>query len=142
MSVLILFLDACAPIPHYEIISPSITGRIHRSGDPVENATVYIEHPLSNACSFKSKVSTHTNGDGQFSFEMRKEFRFFVFMDRFSNWQLCIVDDTVGYQGWYEHTLGGPDRELTMDCDLVNMPKVQKDTPSSKIMGVCRSRSK
>jgi len=63
-------------------------------------------------------------------------------MDRFSSWQLCIVDGTVGYQGWHEHNLGGPDREITLDCDLANMPKVYKDTPSSKIMGVCSSHSK
>lgn len=142
LSALALFLGACAPIPHDEIISPSITGRIHRNGEPVENATVYVEHPLREACSFQSEVSTQTNSDGQFRFEMREEFRFFVFMDRFSNWQLCIVDGTVGYQGWYENKLGGTDQELTLDCDLVNSPQVHRETPSSKIMGVCRSRSK
>jgi hypothetical protein len=139
---LVMIINACAPIPHNEIISPSITGQVHRNGKPVENAVVYIEHPLIETCSFNSEVSTRTNGDGQFRFEVREEFSFFVFMDRFSNWQLCIEDSTAGYQGWYEHRLGGPDRKLTLDCNLENMPQVQEETPSSKIMGVCRSSSK
>lgn len=139
---LVMVLNACAPIPHHEIISPSITGQVHRDGKPVENAVVYIEHPLNDACSFNSEVSTRTNGDGQFRFEVREEFMFFVFMDRFSTWQLCIEDGTAGYQGWYEHRLGGPDTELILDCNLENMPQVQEDTPSSKIMGVCRSSSR
>jgi hypothetical protein len=142
LSALAIILDACAPIPHNEIISPSITGQVHRNGKPVENALVYIEHPLNEACSFKSEVSTRTNDNGQFSFEVRKEFRFFVFMDRFSNWQLCIEDGTAGYQGWYEQKLGGADGELALDCNLENIPYVQKDTPSSKIMGLCLSSSK
>jgi hypothetical protein len=141
LSALVIVLGACAPIPHNEIISPSITGQVHRNGKPVGNAVVYIEHPLDETCSFKSEVSTHSNGNGQFSFQVRKEFRFFVFMDRFSNWQLCIEDGTAGYQGWYEQKLGGPDGKLTLDCNLENTPHVQMDTPSSKIMGVCRSSS-
>jgi hypothetical protein len=142
LSASVLILNACAPIPHHEIISPSITGEVHRNGKPVENAAVYIEHPLNETCSFDSEVKTHTDSNGQFSFEMREEFSFFVFMDRFSNWQLCIEDGTAGYQGWYEHKLGGPDSELTLDCNLDNMSQVHEDTPSSKIMGICRSSSK
>ena len=142
LLILMMNLNACAPIPHHEIISPTITGKVHRNGKPVENAVVYIEHPLTETCSFKSEVSTRTNGDGQFRFEVREEFRFFVFMDRFSTWQLCIEDGTADYQGWYEHRLGGPNTELILDCNLESMPQVQEDTPSSKIMGVCRPNAK
>ncbi len=141
LLALVIILNACAPIPHHEIISPSITGQVHRNGHPVQDAVVYLEHPLDETCSFESEVSTRTDGNGQFSFEVREEFSFFVFMDRFSNWQLCIEDGTAGYQGWYEQKLGGPDPELTLDCNLENMPQVQIDTPSSKVMGLCRSSS-
>lgn len=112
ISALVMSLNGCAPIPHDEIISAAITGQVHRNGIPVENAAVYIENPLNEICSFKSNVLTHTNSDGQFSLEVRKEFQFFIFMDRFSNWQLCINDGTSGYQGWYEQKLGGQTENL------------------------------
>lgn len=135
---LLWVLAACAPIPHTEIVSPAITGQIHRSGKPVVNAIVYIEHPLHESCSSKREVSTRTDANGQFRFKVRKVFQFFVFMDRFSIWQLCIEDSTATYQGWYEQKLGGPDPELTLICDLETTPQVHSDLPSSKIMGICR----
>lgn len=145
LLILVLYLNACAPIPNYAFTSPAVIGQVHRNGKPIENAVVYIEYPRDENCSFKSEVVTRTNGSGEFHFEPRREFQFFVFMDPIHNWQVCIVDGDSRYQGWYHNGIGRlagigrPAPEVTLDCNLEHKPHVQKDSPSSKTMGICRS---
>ena len=144
LLILLLVINACAPFPHYEIVSPAISGKVHRNGKPIENAMVYFEYPIGDteSCSFESEFRTRTNGEGHFDFELRKEFSFFVFMDRWTTWQICIVNNGARYQGWYEHQLGGPTPEVTLDCNLESKPHVRQRGTLLKTKGICSSSSK
>jgi hypothetical protein len=135
--------EGCAPIPHYAIVSPAVTGMVHRNGKPVENALVYLEHPMGENCAFTSDVVTRTDSEGQFYFAVRKEFRLIVFMDPTQNWQVCIVDGDKRYQGWYKSGLGGPPPEVYLDCNVEGEPHVRQIGNSmGKIMGICTVNSK
>lgn len=137
LLVLVPIFNACAPFPHYDIVSPAITGKVHRNGKPVENAMVYFEYPIKESCSFESEFRSRTNGKGQFYFELRKEFSFFVFMDRWVTWQVCIADGDARYQGWYEHAFGGYAPEVALDCNLESKSHERKQGTMLKTMGIC-----
>jgi hypothetical protein len=135
-----LLLVGCVPFPHYGVALPEIMGTVHRNGKPVPNALVYMEHPTGEQCSFQSPDSTRTDGDGRFRLDVRKEFRFFVVMDSWSNWAVCIADGERRYQGWHERVLGGPPPKVELDCDLESAPRVRQiGNTMGKTMGVCRS---
>ena len=133
-----LALGACAPFPHYEVVLPSIDGKIHRNGKPVSDAIVYFEYPdVNDSCTFKSEVFSRTNNEGRFQFEEKKKFRFFVFMDRWVTWQICIADGNARYQGWYEKRLGGYPSEVKFDCNLENEPQERQEGTMLETKGVC-----
>jgi hypothetical protein len=136
--VLMLALGACAPFPHYEVVLPSIAGKIHRNGKPVSDAMVYFEYPeVNDSCTFQSEVFSRTNNEGQFQFKEKKKFRFFVFMDRWVTWQICIDDGNARYQGWYEKRLGGYPSEVRFDCNLENKPQERQEGSMLTTKGVC-----
>lgn len=137
--VLMLTLGACAPFPHYEVVLPSIAGKIHRNGEPVTDAMVYFEYPEpdKNSCTFQSEVFSRTNNEGLFLFEERKQLSFFVFMDRWVTWQICIADGNARYQGWYENRFGGYPSEVRFDCNLENKPQERQEGSMLKTKGVC-----
>lgn len=136
--VLMLALGACAPFPHYEVVLPSIAGQIHRNGKPVTDAVVYFEYPeVNDSCTFESDVFSRTNNEGRFQFEQQKKFSFFVFMDRWVIWQVCIADGNARYQGWYEKRLGGYPSEVRFDCNLENKPHERQEGSRLTTKGVC-----
>ena len=146
LLILVLFLSACVPIPNYAFLSPAVTGKVHRNGEPIENVTVYLEIPIGEKCSFKSENVTRTNSDGQFHFEPTKELQFILAMDPIHNWQVCIKDGDRQYQGWYQHGIGRlagigqPAPEVTLDCNLESKPHINKiGNTLGKTMGVCSS---
>ena len=137
---LLAFLNACVPFPHYARVSPAVDGRVHRNQRPIENATVYIEHPKDDKCSFQSDVRTRTGVDGRFRFDVRKEFQLFLAMDPGCNWQVCIADGTSQYRGWLENGIGCPAPKLTLDCNLTDEPYTTRIGNSiRRISGICRS---
>ena len=138
LLVLSVNFSGCVPFPHYATSSPSVIGKVHKSGKPIENAIVYLEHPVDERCTFESDVLTYTNSKGQFQFELRKEFQFFITMDPWQNWQVCITEGDDRYQGWYQNVLGGSPQEIRFDCDLNSSIKVEHIGNSmGKTMGVC-----
>lgn len=132
-------LGACAPFPHYDVVSPSIKGKIHRNEKPAADALVYFEHPGPNkgTCSFQSERYVRTNKEGEFEFELRKQFSFFVFADRWVQWQICIADGNLHYQGWYEKALGGYPSEVIFDCNLENKSQEKQQGDLLKTKGIC-----
>jgi hypothetical protein len=136
---LMLALGACAPFPHYDVVVPSIDGKVHRNGKPVTDAIVYFESPgsASEGCTFQSEVFSRTNSEGQFQFEQKKQFSFFVFMDRWVTWQICIIDGNARYQGWYEKRFGGYLSEIRFNCDLEKRPHETHEGTMLEIRGIC-----
>lgn len=136
---LMLVLWACAPYPHYDVIVPSINGKVHRNGKPVTDAIVYFEYPRSadEDCTFRSELFSRTNDEGQFQFEEKKQFSFFVFMDRWVTWQICITDGNAHYQGWYEKRFGGYLSEIRLNCNLENETQETNEGTMLEIRGVC-----
>lgn len=135
-------LSACVPFPHYALISPTVDGRVHRNGRPIDNANVYIEHPPGGQpkCSPTGRVATRTGSDGHFRFDMRKELRFILAMDPGCNWQVCIDDGTAHYLGWFENRIGCPSAQVALDCNLNDPSQVTKIGNSmGTTMGICRS---
>lgn len=137
-----LALGACAPIPHYEVVLPSVTGKIHRNGIPVTDAIVYVEYPEPDdeTCTFRSEVFSRTNDEGRFHFDQKEQFSLFVFMDRWVTWQICIADGSACYQGWYEHRLGGYPSEVEFDCNLESVPHERQEGTLLKTRGICTNR--
>jgi hypothetical protein len=135
----ILALGACAPFPHYDVVLPLISGKVHRNGKPVADAIVYFEYPEpdNDSCSFESEVLFHTNKEGQFRFAQKERFSFFVFMDKWVTWRICIADGNARYQGWYEHRLGGYPSEVKFDCNLENRPHEREEGTMLKTKGIC-----
>ena len=136
---LILTLAACAPFPHYDVVVPSIEGKIHRNGRPVTDAIVYFEYPgpASDGCTFQSELVSRTNDEGHFQFEQEEQFSFFVFMDRWITWQICITDGNSHYQGWYEKRFGGYLPEIKFNCNLENEPYETREGTMLETRGVC-----
>lgn len=134
-----LALGACAPFPHYDVVVPSIVGKIHRNGKPVADAMVYFEYPepVDDSCTFQSEVSSRTNNEGKFQFDQKEQFSFFVFMDRWVTWQICIVDGNARYRGWYEHRFGGYPSAVRFDCNLETEPHERQEGTMLKTKGVC-----
>jgi hypothetical protein len=136
---LMLALGACVPFPHYEVVLPSIDGKVHRNGKPVTDAIVYFEYPDSpgSSCTFQSEVFSRTNNEGQFQFAERQQFSFFVFMDRWVTWQICITDGSARYQGWYEKRFGGHLSEIRFNCNLENKPHETHEETMLETKGIC-----
>src|SRR5262245_61157915 len=120
LLVLAAFLVGCVPFPHRVTASPAITGKVHRNETPIENAGVYIENG-GGQCSFNGKVLTRTNQKGDFRFQPRKQWRFFLVMDPAYSLRVCIADGEKRYEGWMESRIGYP-ADMTLDCDLENEP--------------------
>lgn len=137
---LLLTLGACAPFPHYDVVVPLIDGKIHRNGKAVTDAIVYFEHPRSagEECTFQSELFSRTNNEGRFRFEEKKQFSFFVFMDRWVIWQICIADGNARYQGWYEERFGGYLSEIRFNCNLEDEPHEAHEGTMLEIRGICR----
>lgn len=138
LVVLILLLTGCLPIPHHATVSPAITGRVRRNEKPIENALVSIENGVAN-CSFKNGVVVHTNDQGEFRSERRKQLRFFVVMDPAYSLRICIVEGDKIYEGWTEAGLGYP-ADMTLDCDLESNQTMQA-APGKPGKGVCLENS-
>ena len=134
-----LALGACAPFPHYDVVLPSIVGKVHRNGKPVADAMVYFEYPepVDDGCAFQSEAFSRTNNQGQFQFDQKQQFSFFVFMDRWVTWQICIVDGNARYQGWYEKRFGGYPSDNRFDCNLETEPHERQEGTMLKTKGVC-----
>jgi len=137
--VFMSILSGCAPIPHYEVVSSAVMGKVHRNGEPEKNALVYIEHPLGESCSGRIEVDTRTDGEGHFQFKLRKEFRLFIAMDPAVHWQVCIVDGNKHFQGWYQSGIGGPPPTIRLDCDLESDSLVIETDYPVTIKGICES---
>ncbi len=125
---------------YYTVVSPALTGKVHRDGKPIENVVVSLEVPRADTCSFTSEVSTRTDRDGAFRFDAQKEFQLLGSVGGVSHYQVCLVDGYARYQGWYERRTGGIDQRLILDCNVQNPIPVFQDTPTGKTMGICRAK--
>lgn len=138
------WLGACAMASHDTIISPAITGRVHRDGSPVENAKIFLEATTAESCSFTSGISTRTDREGLFHFEARRERSFQILPSQgsFYRFQICIADETRRYQGWYERTGGRTGEKVVLDCNVRRPLPAYHETASGKVMGICRADSR
>jgi hypothetical protein len=137
------WLSACMALPQEDIVSPALSGIVHRSGAPVENALVSLEVSRGDACSSMSGESTRTDRQGRFHFAARNEptFRFLPSMGPSNRFQVCIADGLVRHQGWYERKQRGVDDTLTLDCNIQSPLPVYQHTPNGQVMGICRAAS-
>lgn len=128
LIALALGITACAPVPHTVVWSPPVTGKVHRDGQPVANATVYYEwsvagwgKPVQDRCAFqahppgfrpvqtKHQNPATTGSDGTFHFAGVEAFEgmtLFCCQWNWLEWQVCIADGDARYQGWYERVWG------------------------------------
>jgi hypothetical protein len=133
---LVTVLSACAPIPHYEVVAPTVTGTVHRRGQPVANALVYLNSPANEACSSDRGISSRTDVEGRFSLESRKEFRLFMVMDPAHDWQLCIAEGEKLYHGWDDQGIGNTVLQAVFACNLDEAPRQQ----TKQATGLCTFR--
>lgn len=138
--IMAALFNACVPVSYYAVVSPALTGKVHRDGKPIENAVVSLEVPRGDTCSFTSEVSTRTDRDGVFRFEAQKEFELLGSVGGISRFQVCIVDGYARHQGWYERRSRGLDEKLILDCNVQNPIPVFQDTPTGKTMGICLAK--
>jgi hypothetical protein len=141
MVLAMWWLGACAMASHDAIVSPAITGRVHRDGRPVEHARIFLEAPRGESCSFAGGISTRTDRDGLFHFEARRERLFQILPSQGASYrfQICIADETRRYQGWYERTVGRMDEKVVLDCNVQGPLPAYHETSSGKVMGICRA---
>jgi len=71
-----LFCVGCAPFPHQVTRSPEIRGTLHRAGQPMADARVFLAHGPADAPCSREAASARTDAQGQFSFERQTEMRF------------------------------------------------------------------
>lgn len=141
MVLAMWWLGACTMASHDAIVSPPVTGHVHRDGRPVENAMIFLEAPMGESCSFTSGASTRTDRTGQFHFEARRERSFQILPSQrsFYRFQICIADETRRYQGWYERTVGRTDEKVVLDCNVQRPLPTYYETSRGKVMGICRA---
>jgi len=135
LLLLLAFLNGCLLIPHRVTVSASIVGRVHRNGQPVEDATVYVA-VRAERC-YEGSLFMHTDSDGKFNFERRREIKYILVMDPAYSLRVCIADGDRRYVGWSEGGFGGP-ADMTLDCDLENDPLKQNRRGGT---GVCNDNS-
>lgn len=126
----VLLLNGCIIFPHYQTITPALTGRVHRNAQPIENASVYIG---SQSPCDKSRLLVHTNSEGKFSVERKRKLQYMLVMDPAYNFGVCIGDGDRRYQAWNEGGLGHPPGYMTLDCDLAN----QQLNSNRRGSGIC-----
>jgi len=136
LAALAPFLNGCLLFPHHVTVTPRLTGRVHRDGQPVENATLYVVNG-SEHC-FESDISSRTNREGRFSLERRKKTEYVVMMDRVFRFRVCIAEGGRRYQAWNGKGLGYPRPDMTLDCDLASEPVDKGKQDPGSVRGICR----
>ncbi|MCP9448191.1 MAG: hypothetical protein NNA22_11575 [Nitrospira sp.] len=138
------WLGACAMAPHDAIVSPAITGHVHRDGKLVENALMFLEVPTGEPCSFTSGASTRMDQTGTFHFEARRgrPFQILPSQGSFNRFQICMADGARRYQGWYERTVRMTGEKIVLDCNVQRPLPAYHETSSGKVMGICRADSR
>jgi len=141
ISLVLVMLGACAPIPHLETMAPAITGTVHRNDKPVDNAAVYFDY---GRCSVESKYQTRTDREGHFEFELKNRFNVFsvYLVGRWEGWGVCIADGDAFYEGFDLHVyqLGNRNKtqRVTLDCNLENAAYTKLER-RLRIKGICTS---
>lgn len=136
----------CVPVPHHETVSPAIDGAVHRNGQPVAGARLYVED--GKACTFQGEPLAKSDDKGAFRIPERQRMDYiFVFaMDPAprAGWRLCIADGDRHYEAWYEE-IPFHYRRFSLECNLESAPQVWGWRGwyggLYKVAGVCRSRA-
>ena len=112
LIVLLFLLSACAPIPHFERISPEVDGIVLNKNTPVPNASVSVIHE-------DNIEKTITDNDGKFHIDEAYEFQLFkVFGDSGYKWELVIEHNGKKYLGMEELILGPARDYVSTECQI------------------------
>ena len=109
---MLFLLSGCAPIPHFERISPEVEGIVLNKNTPVPNALVSV----INEDNIKK---TMTDKDGKFHIDEAYKFHFFkVFGDTGYKWELVIEHNGKTYLGMEELILGPARDYVSTECQI------------------------
>jgi len=125
-----LLLSGCVILPYRATFTPAVVGRVHRHGQPVENAHISVVR--YEPCE-KAKPGVQTNREGKFNIQRTKKVRWISVMDPYHRVAVCISDGDRTYRGWAESGLGYTPASLSLDCDLENNHLNSNDSGA----GVC-----
>ncbi len=131
-----LLLGGCLPIPHRDTLSPPMEGAVRFNGQPVAGAQVYVG---GWECDFNGEPQARTDANGAFRIPRRDEISYFLAMDRFFAWRLCIVRDGKRYLGLFQRDFTYPYRKVRLDCDLATPQQEGAAEAQQPAPGVCRA---
>ena len=153
-----LALGGCVPYPHHETYLPAVTGKLHRNGRPVANATVYYAatatwnlEKFGEDCRFRDEeLRAVSDSAGEFRFPAQTTFKSFALLyvpgGHWGAWQVCIADGAARHQGWYEMAKARTpmdmadrdySREIALDCNLESAPREVRRNENLIQKGIC-----
>jgi hypothetical protein len=127
IAIIVLLLlslcSGCVPYPHFERLTPAVTGTITMNGQPLSGAIIKISDTSSfeggdGKCSKNVMATASSDSYGHFKLKNGNTFRFFGVMFNVYRSELCIVANGETYLGYYIMTDFREPGHISLQCSL------------------------
>jgi hypothetical protein len=132
---------ACVPFPHYEQISPEISGLVTRDKNPLPSVKILLAQGMNSADCPHAAETVETNSKGIFNIPRRTRFRWFyrplVMPIAITTYTVCLSIDEktyLGHQGFVQLTSSS---SVALNCDL-NTPFASNNSLDQEMSLVCK----